>query len=99
LGLQKYSSGLDFSFERVHGSPLYENPLDSDAASKPEYRARRASGPGRNPRMNSTPPPDQSDSEPPGVPGFRTWRGVYWFVFGAFVAMVIALAIFTRVYA
>ena len=49
--------------------------------------------------MKSKPPPDPSDPESPGVPGFRTWRGVYWFVFGAFVAMVIALAIFTRVYA
>ena len=49
--------------------------------------------------MTPTPPPDPSDSEAPGVPGFRTWRGVYWFVFGTFVAVVIALAIFSRVYA
>ena len=49
--------------------------------------------------MNSPPPPDNSDSDAPGVPGFRTWRGIYWFVFGTFVAVVIALAIFTRVYA
>jgi hypothetical protein len=35
----------------------------------------------------------------PGVPGFRTWKGVYLFVFGFFVAMVIALTIFARFYA
>jgi hypothetical protein len=33
------------------------------------------------------------------VPGFRTWRGVYLFVFAAFVAMVIALAVFTHAFA
>jgi hypothetical protein len=49
--------------------------------------------------MNSIPPPDNSEAEAPGVPGFRTWRGIYWFVFGTFVAIVIALAIFTRIYA
>ncbi len=37
--------------------------------------------------------------ESPGVPGFRDWRGVYWFVFGCFVAFVIALTVFARVYA
>lgn len=39
------------------------------------------------------------DKDSPGVPGFRTWRGVYLFVFIAFVVMVLALAIFSRVYA
>jgi hypothetical protein len=42
-----------------------------------------------------TPPADES----PGVPGFRTWRGVYLFVFGCFIAVVIALTIFSRVFA
>jgi hypothetical protein len=45
----------------------------------------------------SPPPPHADDS--PGVPGFRTWRGVYLFVFGCFVAIVIALTIFSRVFA
>ena len=40
-------------------------------------------------------PPDES----PGVPGFRTWRGVYWFVFACFVLVVVALTIFSRVFA
>jgi len=32
------------------------------------------------------PPPEPvTDDKSPGVPGFRTWRGVYWFVFGFFV--------------
>jgi hypothetical protein len=39
------------------------------------------------------------DDESPGVPGFRHWRGVYVFVFAAFVLVVIGLAILARVYA
>jgi len=46
----------------------------------------------------SSPEPSDSD-ESPGVPGFRTWRGVYLFVFGVFVLVVLLLAAFTRVYA
>jgi hypothetical protein len=41
--------------------------------------------------MNRTP-----DNDDPGVPGFRTWRGVYVFVFGFFVAVVIALTAFSH---
>jgi hypothetical protein len=47
--------------------------------------------------MSESRPPN--DDESPGVPGFRTWRGVYWFVFASFAAMVIALTLFTRFYA
>jgi hypothetical protein len=43
--------------------------------------------------------PPAPDDDPPGVPGFRTWRGVYLFVFGCFIAFVIALTIFSRVFA
>ena len=50
--------------------------------------------------MISSAPPDRTpDNEPPGVPGFRSWRGVYLFVFAWFVLLVILLAIFTRVFA
>jgi hypothetical protein len=35
----------------------------------------------------------------PGVPGFRTWRGVYAFVFAFFVLVVVLLAIFSRYFA
>lgn len=41
---------------------------------------------------------EPSNDEPPGVPLFRTWRGVYIFVFVMFLLMVIGLAIFSRVY-
>jgi hypothetical protein len=45
-------------------------------------------------------PPDSSDNdESPGVPGFRTWRGVYLFVFVFFVFSVVLLALFSRLFA
>lgn len=34
--------------------------------------------------------------ESPGVPGFRTWRGVYAFVLGFFVLLVVLLTVFSR---
>ena len=44
-------------------------------------------------------PPDQrSTAEPPGLPGFHTWRGVYLFVFGCFVLVVVLLAVFARIF-
>ncbi len=42
------------------------------------------------------PTPDDND---PGLPGFRTWRGVYVFVLVCFVAVVIALTLFSRHFA
>ena len=36
------------------------------------------------------------DDHDPGLPGFRRWRGVYVFVFGCFVAVVIALTVFSH---
>lgn len=46
-------------------------------------------------------PPDseKSSDEPPALPGFRTWRGVYGFVLAVFALVVIALTIFSRVFA
>ena len=46
----------------------------------------------------SGPPPSETppEHEPPGVPGLRTWRGVYLFVFGWFVLVVALLAVFSR---
>ena len=41
----------------------------------------------------------EPDKDAPGVPGFRTWRGVYLFVFAVFVLIVIGLTVFTRIYA
>jgi hypothetical protein len=49
--------------------------------------------------MTTPPLPEQeSDVAPPDVPGFATWRGVYLFVFGWFVLVVVLLAVFSRVY-
>jgi hypothetical protein len=42
------------------------------------------------------PPEERSDAEPPGLPGFHTWRAVYVVVFGWFVLVVVLLAAFTR---
>jgi hypothetical protein len=36
-----------------------------------------------------------AESEPPGVPGFRTWNSVYLFVIGWFVLLVALLAAFS----
>jgi hypothetical protein len=49
---------------------------------------------GREPSRTVVP-----DDDAPGVPGFRTWRGVYLFVLGSFIAMVLALTLFTRCHA
>jgi len=43
--------------------------------------------------------PSAPDDEGPRLPGFRTWRGVYLLVVGAFVALVVALTVFTRLHA
>ena len=45
------------------------------------------------------PPVPQAPDDAPGVPGFRTWRGVYAFVFFCFVVVVALLAVFSRVFA
>jgi hypothetical protein len=45
------------------------------------------------------PAPENDPDDSPGVPGFRTWRGVYLFVFGCFLLVVFALTLFARFYA
>jgi hypothetical protein len=47
----------------------------------------------------SLPNPPLNNDDEPGVPYFRTWGGVYTFVFVCFVLVVILLTIFSRVYA
>lgn len=46
-------------------------------------------------------PPDKKvdGDEAPGVPGFRTWRGIYIFVLVTFAVVVTALALFSRAFA
>ena len=43
--------------------------------------------------------PEPENNESPGVPGFNSWRVLYWFVFGSFLVMVSALALFTAYFA
>ena len=46
------------------------------------------------------PLPDRlRNEESPGVPGFRTWRGIYLFVFVFFVVCVVLLALLSRAFA
>jgi hypothetical protein len=49
--------------------------------------------------MKSPLPDPANDDKSPGVPGFRSWRGVYLFVFVCFVLVVILLTLFSRVFA
>jgi hypothetical protein len=39
------------------------------------------------------------ETEATGVPGFRTWRGVYFFVFAFFVLVVVLLTLFSQLFA
>jgi hypothetical protein len=41
---------------------------------------------------------NNDDNDPPGVPGFRTWRGVYWFVLAVFALVIAALTLFTHTF-
>jgi hypothetical protein len=43
-------------------------------------------------------PDERFEAERPHVPGFRTWRSVYLFVFAFFVLVVVLLTVFTRVF-
>jgi hypothetical protein len=45
------------------------------------------------------PPPPDANEDDPDVPFFRTWRGVYLFVFAVFVVVVVTLTVFSRVFA
>ena len=40
-------------------------------------------------------PPTASEDESPGLPGFRTWRGVYAVVLGVFALWIALLALLT----
>jgi len=49
-----------------------------------------------DPPLPTSEPANDAD---PGVPFFRTWRAVYVFVIICFIAVVISLALFSRVFA
>ncbi len=81
-------------------------PADPRAPSAPPLSspARPPASPPPAPPPPSRPPDSAdtdsaSDDDHPGVPGFRTWRGVYVFVFAVFVAVVLALTWFARAFA
>jgi hypothetical protein len=38
---------------------------------------------------------ERAESDAPEVPGFRTWRGLYLFVFGWFVLLTVFTEIFS----
>ncbi len=46
----------------------------------------------------ATRPEERSETERPDVPGFRTWRSVYLFVFAWFVLVVLLLTAFTAIF-
>lgn len=62
-----------------------------------EDEAGRASARHSRDESELKPAPLEAD-DVPGVPGFSSWRGVYFFVLAWFAAMVIALTIFARYY-
>ena len=43
-------------------------------------------------------PDEHAEVEPPSLPGFRTWRGVYLFVFAWFVLVIVLLMAFTIIF-
>lgn len=89
-------SGLDFWSERVHGSKLHDAPsVPSPAPGRPGPQQEKPGGAVVSSDDKSAPAGDES----PRVPGFRTWRGVYLFVFGAFLVLVVLLALFSRAFA
>jgi hypothetical protein len=45
------------------------------------------------------PLPEETPDDSPGLPGFRTWRGVYAFVLAVFALVVIGLTVFSRIFA
>ena len=46
--------------------------------------------------MKSPPADPQTSDKSPRVPGFRTLRGIYIFVFAFFVLVVVLLTLFSR---
>ncbi|HWD18369.1 MAG TPA: hypothetical protein VHB20_03755 [Verrucomicrobiae bacterium] len=46
--------------------------------------------------MKPVDPVGESSDEAPGVPGFRSWRGVYIFLLAALAFYIVALALGSR---
>ncbi len=71
-------------------------PDSNSVGGMPSPRNRIVTGEGTRPSDSSTVHLSPDDS--PGLPGFRTWRGVYTLVLVVFAAVVIALTVFTRIF-
>jgi hypothetical protein len=80
--------------------PPDQPDLESQGRARHSVRAVGSSPNGSvdNRGAQGTDAPYQVD-ESPGVPGFRTWRGIYLFVFAGFVLVVVLLALFSRYFA
>jgi len=48
--------------------------------------------------MNDAPEPSAREVEGPGLPGLRTWKGVYLLVLGSFVLWVALLIVLTETF-
>jgi hypothetical protein len=72
-------------------------PEEIPSSGPPDARSSRGDEVGSEPdrRLTATATLGASD-EPPGLPGFRTWRGVYLFVLGIFALWIALLALLTE---
>jgi hypothetical protein len=48
--------------------------------------------------MSESSEPSAREAEEPGLPGLRTWKGVYLFVFASFILWVGLLIVLTEVF-
>jgi hypothetical protein len=71
--------------------------MKRDPGQRVEATPRRIAGDGGVAATESS--AREIETENPGVPGFRTWRGLYWFVLIAFVVVVLLLTFFSRLFA
>jgi hypothetical protein len=78
------------------GHPLVRAPGARSSRAPTNACRRLASVWKPTPTLLSVKPDPEPDDNKPGVPGFRSWRGVYVFVFLCFVAVVAALTVFTH---
>jgi hypothetical protein len=58
-----------------------------------------APGDSPGPEFSASAAPGAVEKEDTGLPGFRSWRGVYLFVFGSFLVWVVLLAWLSRFFA
>ncbi len=69
--------------------------MSSGDTANPRSSRGDEAGPSKPGLLTSAATP-ATDDAPPGVPGFRSWRGVYVFVLVWFAACVLGLTLLTR---